>query len=202
MPSLLLCTLLLLTTGTGVWAQEVQGPKGFQAGVLELAGSTSFSLNYKNENRSGRETTNLRVTPSIGYFIVDSFEVLLQASYIMDNVHISDGNNDRAHNFLMAIGPAYNFTQFSDVFVPYSALLIGMYWQKFSTETNGSGESRSDLQLALGLEVGIRWMVTENLGLKGGFQYIHGFKEEFIGSTDFLGLMVGASIFIPTWPAY
>lgn len=202
MPWLLIALLFLMTGSGGLRAQEVKGPKGFQAGVLELSGSTSFSFDYKNESGSGRERTHLRLTPSIGYFILDGFEVLLETSYIMDNLHRSAGDNDREHNFLFTIGPAYHFTRFSEVFVPYSALLIGMYWQKFSGESAGGGESHSDLQLALGMEAGIHWMVTENLGLKAGFQYIHGFKEEYIGSTDFLGLMVGASIFIPTWPAY
>ena len=58
------------------------------------------------------------------------------------------------------------------------------------------------LQFALGLEAGARWMITENFGAKAGFQYIHGFEEEFIGSTDFFGLEIGISLFIPTWPSY
>lgn len=200
----ILLNLAILTAGSSsLLAQEdAAGTNSFQPGVLELAGSTSFSVNYKNESGSGIETTHLRITPAIGYFIVEGFEVLLQVSYILDNIHESAGNNFRSHDLLIALGPAYNFHHLSDVLVPYTGLVLGMYYQKVSPETNGAGFSSSDLQLALGMEAGIRWMVTENLGLKAGFQYIHGFAEEHIGSTDFFGLQLGLSLFIPTWPSY
>jgi hypothetical protein len=45
-------------------------------------------------------------------------------------------------------------------------------------------------------------MFTDNLGLKLGFQYVHGFGSDDIGDTDFLGLEIGISMFIPTWPTY
>lgn len=201
---LILLSIMIPVAGSGtLLAQEdASRTNSFQPGVLELAGSTSFSVNYKNESGSGIETTHLRITPAVGYFVMERFEVLLQASYILDNIHESAGNNFRSHDLLLALGAAYNFTQFNEVLVPYTGLLLGMYYQKVSPENAGAGFSSSDLQLALGMEAGMRWMVTENLGLKAGFQYIHGFAEEYIGSTDFFGLQLGLSLFIPTWPSY
>jgi len=54
----------------------------FQAGVLELAGTTALSVQYQNEGGGVREFTQLRVTPSVGYFVYEGLEVLLGASYI------------------------------------------------------------------------------------------------------------------------
>jgi len=175
---------------------------GFQAGVMELSGTTSLSVDYQKEDRgSGRESTRLRLTPSLGYFILNDFEVLLQVSYILDNLHISSGNNDRSQTLLFALGPSYSFSSLSDRVIPYAGLLFGAYYNHLRQESSGVGQSRGDLQLALGLGAGIRLLFTENLALKAGLQYIHGFEEEFIGSTDFFGLELGISLFIPTWPA-
>ena len=187
---------------------EQKKNSSFRAGVLELSGSTSFSVNYQKEG--GQETTHIRLSPSLGYFVIKDLEVYLKASYIFDNIYhppLSAGvlqtSIDRSQRFLFVLGPLYNFTKYSDVFIPYAALLLGTYYQKVTIEYSGSiSTSRSDLQFALGLEAGARWMITENFGAKAGFQYIHGFEEEFIGSTDFFGLEIGISLFIPTWPSY
>ena len=167
-----------------------------QAGVLELAGSTSFAVNYQKEG--DRETTHLRLTPSIGYFILDSLEVQLRASYIFDNVHETSVTEDRSERFLFTLGPVYNFGKASRVLVPYVGLDFGTYYQQLSSSVS----SRSDVQLALGVGAGCRWMFTQNLGLKLGFQYVHGFAADEIGNTDYLGLEIGISLFIPTWPTY
>ena len=82
--------------------------------------------------------------------------------------------------------------------VPYVGIDFGTYYQHISS----SDSSRSDVQLALGMQGGFRWMFTDNLGLKLGLQYVHGFGTDTIGDTDFLGLEIGLSLFIPTWPVY
>jgi hypothetical protein len=86
----------------------------------------------------------------------------------------------------------------SRVLIPYLGADFGAYYQSLSTNVS----SRSGVQLALGLQAGCRWMFTDNLGLKLGFQYVHGFGSDEIGDTDFLGLEIGISLFIPTWPTY
>ena len=178
-------------------AQETEPTQASpQAGVLELAGSTSFAVNYQEEG--DRETTHLRLTPSIGYFILDPLEVQLRASYIFDNVHQTSVTDDRSERLLFTLGPVYNYGRASRVFVPYVGLDFGTYYQHLSS----SGSSRSDVQLALGMGAGCRWMFTHNLGLKLGFEYVHGFAADEIGNTDFLGLEIGISLFIPTWPTY
>lgn len=190
--------LVLVPCGTtAVGAEEAEPRKsGLQAGVLELAGSTSFAVNYQKEG--DRETTHLRLTPSVGYFILDPLEVQLRASYIFDNIQDSPGIDDRSEGFLFTLGPAYNFRNVSRVIVPYVGVDFGTYYQHVSS----SDASRSDVQLALGMQGGLRWMFTDNLGLKLGFQYVHGFGTDTIGDTDFLGLEIGISLFIPTWPVY
>jgi len=180
-------------------------PLCLQPGVLELAGTTAVSVSYQNESGGVRETTQLRVTPSVGYFVMAGLEVLLSASYVMDIVHNEDAvrtlYHDKSHTFLFTLGPAYNVYQLSDVFVPYAGLLLGTYYQHVSTETLGVSASRSDLQFALGLAAGMRWLLTENLALRTGVQYVHGFRESDVGSTNYLGLEIGISFFIPTWPS-
>jgi opacity protein-like surface antigen len=197
-PGLFLTALvLLLCNTTSLRAEEAEEKhESLQAGVLEVAGSTSFAVNYQKEG--GRETTHLRLTPSIGYFILDSLEVQLRASYIFDNVHESSVTDDRSEGFLFTLGPAYNFRSVSNVLIPYLGIDFGTYYQHLSTSVS----SRSGVQLALGMGAGCRWMFTDNLGLKLGFQYVHGFGSDDIGDTDFLGLEIGISLFIPTWPTY
>ena len=170
--------------------------ESLQAGVLELAGSTSFAVNYQKEG--DRETTHLRLTPSIGYFILDPLEMQLRVSYIFDNVHESSVTDDRSEGFLFTLGPAYNFRSLSNVVVPYLGIDFGTYYKHLSSSVS----SRSGVQLALGMGAGLRWMFTDNLGLKLGFQYVHGFGSDDLGDTDFLGLEIGISLLIPTWPTY
>lgn len=188
---------LVACASSPLFAEEAE-PKqsSLQAGVLELAGSTSFSVDYQKEG--GRETTHLRLTPSIGYFILDPLEVQLRVSYIFDKVQDSPATDDRSERFLFTLGPVYNFSKLSRVLVPYAGLDFGTYFQHISSSVS----SRSDVQLALGLGAGCRWMFTQNVGLKLGFQYVHGFAADDIGDTDYLGLEIGISLFIPTWPAY
>jgi opacity protein-like surface antigen len=197
-PSVFVATLVLLfTSTTSLRAEEAEEKQAsLQAGVLELAGSTSFAVNYQKEG--DRETTHLRLTPSIGYFILDPLEVQLRVSYIFDNVQESSVTDDRSEGFLFTLGPAYNFRGVSDVLIPYLGIDFGTYYQHLSTSVS----SRSGVQLALGMGAGCRWMFTDNLGLKLGFQYVHGFGSDDIGDTDFLGLEIGISLFIPTWPTY
>ena len=198
LPSMFLAGIVLLfCSTTSLCAEEAEEKhESLQAGVLELAGSTSFAVNYQKEG--GRETTHLRLTPSIGYFILDPLEVQLRASYIFDNVHESSVTDDRSEGFLFTLGPAYNFRSVSNVLIPYLGIDFGTYYQHLSTSVS----SRSGVQLALGMGAGCRWMFTDNLGLKLGFQYVHGFGSDDIGDTDFLGLEIGISMFIPTWPTY
>ena len=198
LPSLFLAALVLLSChATSLRAEETQEEQAsLQAGVLELAGSTSFAVNYQKQG--GRETTHLRLTPSIGYFILDPVEVQLRVSYIFDNVHESSVTDDRSEGFLFTLGPAYNFRSVSNVLIPYLGIDFGTYYQHLSSSVS----SRSGVQLALGMGAGCRWMFTENLGLKLGFQYVHGFGSDDLGDTDFLGLEIGISLFIPTWPTY
>ena len=170
--------------------------ESLQAGVLELAGSTSFAVNYQKQG--DRETTHLRLTPSIGYFILDPLEMQLRVSYIFDNVHESSVTDDRSEGFLFTLGPAYNFRRVSNVLIPYLGIDFGTYYQHLSS----SASSRSGVQLALGMGAGLRWMFTDNLGLKLGFQYVHGFGSDDLDDTDFLGLEIGLSLLIPTWPTY
>jgi hypothetical protein len=189
--------LLVLGNPPVLRAEEVDDKKsGLQAGVLELAGSTSFAFNYQSEG--DRDTTHIRVTPSIGYFIMDALEIQLRASYIFDNVQDSSVTDDRSEGFLFTLGPAYNFRNVSTLLIPYVGVDFGAYYQHLSNNVS----SRSGVQLALGIQMGCRWMFTENLGLKLGFQYLHGFGSDEIGDTDFLGLEIGVSLLIPTWPAY
>lgn len=195
--SFLTALVLLFWSTTSLRAEEAEEKhESLQAGVLELAGSTSFAVNYQKEG--GRETTHIRLTPSIGYFILDPLEVQLRASYIFDNVHESSVTDDRSQGFLFTLGPAYNFRSVSNVLIPYLGIDFGTYYQHLSTSVS----SRSGVQLALGMGAGCRWMFTDNLGLKLGFQYVHGFGSDDIGDTDFLGLEIGISLFIPTWPTY
>lgn len=184
-------------------AERAPVPVSFQAGVLELAGSAGISLNYENESGGRRESTQLRVTPSIGYFLLPGFEILLNASYILSIVRDQDaGFRDHTDAFLFTLGPAYNVYQLSDRLVPYAGLLLGMYYRNISNRGQNAVPSRSDLLLALGLDAGIRWMLTENLSLRTGLQYIHGFRDSEVGSTNYLGLTLGVSVFIPTWPSH
>jgi len=206
--ALFLLILFLLSSPTVVnrpLAAEPAGgpPLSVQPGVLELAGSTAVSVNYQNESGGIRETTQLRVTPSIGYFILTGLEVMLNATYILDIVHNEDPlYHDDSQRFLFTLGPAYNAYQFSDTFVPYAGLLLGMYYHHLSTDSqDAQRDSRSDLQFALGLTAGIRWLLTENLSMRGGLQYVHGFRETEVGSTNYLGFELGVSVFIPTWPS-
>jgi len=198
LPSVLLVALVFLFCNTtSPCAEEAEDKQAsLQAGVLEIAGSTSFAVNYQKEG--DRETTHLRLTPSIGYFILDPLEVQLRVSYIFDNVHESSVTDDRSEGFLFTLGPAYNFRGVSSVLIPYLGIDFGTYYQHLSTSVS----SRSGVQLALGMGAGCRWMFTDNLGLKLGFQYVHGFGSDDIGDTDFLGLEIGISLFIPTWPTY
>jgi hypothetical protein len=194
-----LSALLLLVVGdpSVLQAEALDDKKsGLQAGVLELAGSTSFAFNYQSEG--DRDTTHIRLTPSIGYFIMDPLEMQLRVSYILDNVQESSVTDDRSEGFLFTLGPAYNFRNVSTLLIPYVGVDFGAYYQHVSNNV----ASRSGIQLALGLQTGCRWMFTENLGLKLGFQYVHGFGSDDIGDTDFLGLEIGISLLIPTWPAY
>jgi opacity protein-like surface antigen len=170
--------------------------ESLQAGVLELAGSTSFAVNYQKQG--DRETTHLRLTPSIGYFILDPLEMQLRVSYIFDNVHESSVTDDRSEGFLFTLGPSYNFRSVSNVLIPYLGIDFGTYYQHLSSSVS----SRSGVQLALGMGAGLRWMFTDNVGLKLGFQYVHGFGSDDLGDSDFLGLEIGISLFIPTWPTY
>jgi hypothetical protein len=197
-PVAFLAGLVLLACSAGLLSAEEAEPKqeSLQAGVLELAGSTSFAVNYQKEG--DRETTHVRLTPSIGYFILDPLEVQLRVSYIFDNVYETSVTDDRSERFLFTLGPVYNFRKASRLLVPYVGLDLGTYYQHLSSSVS----SRSDVQLALGLQAGCRWMFTQNLGLRLGFQYVHGFAADDIGDTDFLGLEIGISLFIPTWPTY
>jgi len=170
----------------------------YTAGVLEIGGSTAFSADYQREQGSGREFVHLRVTPTLGYFLLDGFEIGLKASYLFDNLHETGQTDDRSQRFLFLLAPTYHFREMSDFIVPYVGIDFGTYYQRITADTT----SRSYIQFAMGMEAGLRWMMTEQVGLKFGFQYIHGFREEFIGHTDWVGLVIGISMFVPTWPAY
>ncbi len=170
----------------------------FSYGVLELAGSTAFSVDYQKEQGSDREIVHLRLTPSLGYFISDAVEIGLRMSYIYEKKAESGVTDDIDQRFLFMLSPIYHFLNVSDFFVPYFGLGFGSYYQRVSAEQN----KRSDLQFAIGLESGCRWMLTEQVAVKAGFQYTHGFREKSIDHTDYFGLEIGISLFIPTWPAY
>ncbi len=207
-PLFLAVVLLFLSPhmGGALAAQESGGSRvSFQPGVLELSGTTAISVQYQNESGGKREYTQLRVTPSIGYFVTQGLEVMLNASYVHNILRNEDPTvtvyDDRSHSFLFTLGPAYSVYQLSDIFVPYAGLLLGTYYQKITTQMPGLEESRSGLQFALGMAAGMRWMLTENLALKTGFQYVHGFAGDSIGSTNYLGIEIGISVFIPTWPS-
>lgn len=129
----------------------------------ELGGTISFtSMTPVSSGNTGDATSIFRLAPSVGYFVVDGYELGL----MIDFTSYSYGGSSSYHDYSLYFAPAYNFRT-NSIAYPYVQGQIG-----YTGLSNGYSSSSKDLTgLAWGIEGGVKINFVGNGLVKAGINY-------------------------------
>jgi len=160
-------------------------------GQVELGGMLNFTSNTRvAAGSTGDASTTIALTPFIGYFFMDQFEVGLNLQLTSTTFKGSTSSD-----YTLLLSPAWNFKIRNSNVTPALALLVGFG----STTTNGG-------PAASGLSVGGRAVakiqVVSNANLHVGVEYLMNTRNPsgYSGSRDgnnLLNFDIGFAIFLP-----
>ncbi len=159
---LILASIVAVSTGHG---QEVR--RFFSKGSVELGGSVSYSAVQPVINGKNGDVVNLfSVTPYVGYFVLDGFEIGVNPL----GIAVRDSAGSTTTDLRMFLAPSYNFRTPS-IATPFVEGLAGFTFRRVgSTNWNGfSWGGRAGIKVAVTdkglLNIGIQFVaVTLNTG--------------------------------------
>ncbi|HET6370217.1 MAG TPA: hypothetical protein VFG95_03410 [Nitrospiria bacterium] len=96
----------------------------FKRGTIRFGGSSNLMGSITQFHKTATESERLNISPSIGYFFLDNWEVDLIAS--IDYLGFTDvkGNVSHGTEYSVLVGPAYYFN-FGKIIVPYVGGALG-----------------------------------------------------------------------------
>ena len=149
--------MLLLVCSADSFAQY---GNGFASkGKFEAGGNVAFeSSTLVVRGTSGNTTTTFMLSPFVGYFIIDGFELGFDP---FSFTSVSTGGSSRTETRIL-LAPAYNFKT-SGIVYPFGELLLG--YTSVADGFSGSG-------FTWGLRGGVKLNVTGNGLLNLGLQYL------------------------------
>ena len=160
-------------------------------GQVELGGTLGFTSNtHVTAGTTGDAATTIALTPFVGYFFLNQFEVGLNLRL---NSTTFKGNTSSNYTFLLS--PAWNFRIQNSIVTPAVAFLIGYG----STTTTGGVTSSG---LSVGGRAVAKIQVVSNANLHVGVEYLMNTRDPsgYSGARDgdnVLNVDVGFAIFFP-----
>lgn len=125
----------------------------------ELGGTISFtSITPVTGGETGKSTSIFRLAPSVGYFVIDGYEMGL----MIDITSYSYGGSSNS-DYSLYFTPSYNFKT-NSISYPYVQGLIGYSGISYASGSGASG-------LAWGIEGGVKLNVVGNGLAKIGVNY-------------------------------
>lgn len=182
---------LLVVTSLIVPASGLSSEKFANKGQVELGGMLNFTSNtHVTAGTTGDAATTFALTPFVGYFFMDQFEVGLNLRL---NSTTFRGNTSSDYTFLLS--PAWNFRIQNSNVTPAVAFLIG-----YGSTTTNSGITSSGL--SLGGRAVAKIQVVSNANLHVGLEYLMNTRNPsgYSGARDgdnILNVDVGFAIFFP-----
>jgi hypothetical protein len=185
--------LVTLMMGTSLFVpSSVYSSDGFaNKGQVELGGMLNFTSNTRvAAGSTGDASTTVGLTPFVGYFFFDQFEVGL-------NLQLSSTTfkGNTSSDYTVLLSPAWNFKIRNSNVTPAVAFLIGYG----STTTTGGVTSSG---LSVGGRAVAKIQVVSNANLHVGVEYLMNTRDPsgYSGSRDgnnILNVDVGFAIFFP-----
>lgn len=150
--ALLLVSLLFLTQG------RAQENRAFATkGCTEVGGSVSLqSITPVINGANGTSTTILTVSPFIGYFIADGFEL----GFDPFSVAYANSSGHSSTSVMILVAPSYNF-DLHDKASPFIEALVGL-----SSQSNGSSLSGLTWGGRAGVKIGVTGKSLLNIGIE------------------------------------
>lgn len=182
---------LLVVTSVIVPASGLSSEKFANKGQVELGGMLNFTSNtHVTAGTTGDAATTFALTPFVGYFFMDQFEVGLNLRL---NSTTFKGNTSSDYTFLLS--PAWNFRIQNSNVTPAVAFLIG-----YGSTTTNSGITSSGL--SVGGRAVAKIQVVSNANLHMGLEYLMNTRNPsgYSGARDgdnILNVDVGFAIFFP-----
>ena len=182
---------LLVVTSLIVPASGLSSEKFANKGQVELGGMLNFTSNtHVTAGTTGDAATTFALTPFVGYFFMDQFEVGLNLRL---NSTTFRGNTSSDYTFLLS--PAWNFRIQNSNVTPAVAFLIG-----YGSTTTNSGITSSGL--SVGGRAVAKIQVVSNANLHVGLEYLMNTRNPsgYSGARDgdnILNVDVGFAIFFP-----
>jgi hypothetical protein len=154
---LMVFAVLVLITGTSY----SQNNKFAKANQWEIGGTMSFtSMTPVNDGETGKSISIFRIAPSVGYFVINGYEL----GVIVDLTSYNFGGSSNSTDYSLYFAPAYNFRT-NSISYPYIQGQIG-----FTGLSSGSGSSDAS-GLAWGIEGGVKINIVGNGLAKIGINY-------------------------------
>jgi hypothetical protein len=182
---------LLVVTSLVVPASGLSSEKFANKGQVELGGMLNFTSNtHVTAGTTGDAATTFALTPFVGYFFMDQFEVGLNLRL---NSTTFRGNTSSDYTFLLS--PAWNFRIQNSNVTPAVAFLIG-----YGSTTTNSGITSSGL--SVGGRAVAKIQVVSNANLHVGLEYLMNTRNPsgYSGARDgdnILNVDVGFAIYFP-----
>jgi hypothetical protein len=164
----------------------------FKKGTIRFGGASSLMGSITQFHKTATESERLNLSPSVGYFFLDDWEIDLIASINYLGFTDVKGNVSHGTEYSVMIGPAYYFN-FGKIIVPYvgGALGYGHIDAVLATDpalsTSSPQTSSSGIvgQLYAGMKflISPTWSFDVNVtyqGWGGGFD-----RDEFFGAIGF-----------------
>ncbi|HLW62253.1 MAG TPA: OmpW family outer membrane protein [Flavobacterium sp.] len=170
-------TFAVVILATTVNAQTENNPT--ERGNWVISGSTSLNFNsttpttkYDGKSQDGIKTSNLIITPSFGYFVIDNLAIGMDLELSSQKTEIYDDYNSvyrDAKRTIFAVIPSatYYFSTDSRVF-PYIGAGAGYASAKSKVETS---ETENDNFFAWKVKAGISYMITNDIAVDFGLNY-------------------------------
>ncbi|MGD9994795.1 MAG: outer membrane protein [Salinivirgaceae bacterium] len=148
-------------------------------GNILIGGGTNMSLSFMNSkwktddnNGDAGKSTNLEITPQIGYFVSDglAFGVELPISYN----HEEDEFHDKYNSTSLAFVPFLRYYFGSDIIKPYvhGGLGFGTLNMKYEPDF-GSTETMSAGMFLFEIGGGLNYFIKDNVALDFGLGYAY-----------------------------
>jgi hypothetical protein len=182
---------LLVATSLAAPSAGLSSDKFANKGEVELGGMLNFTSNtHVTAGATGDVATTVGLTPFVGYFFVDQFEVGLNLRL---NSTSFKGNTSSDYTFILS--PAWNFRIQNSNVTPAVAFLIG-----YGSATTAGGITSSGL--SVGGRAVAKIQVVSNANLHVGVEYLMNTRNPsgYSGARDgenLLNMDVGFAIFFP-----
>jgi outer membrane protein W len=177
----------------------------FRSGMWDVSISGNSNLHRISSNEMDHATT-AELTPQVGYFLTDRFEVQAAIGAQYQDAHYEKHDDPlelrraKQQDYLAALGFQYNFDNDGPV-VPFVRAFGGVIDSHRRTiQTNipmvGTAElNERDTAPYAGVRVGVRYFVTPDMTADVGLGWKRAFYDEGLGgNTDDTSLTLGVSL--------